>query len=187
MEQPVPDDEEWEVLARIAAGERAALDELYARHRSPLLGYLRSLVSDPGLAEEVFQDTLFAAWTGAARFERRSSVRIWLLSIARRRAHDALRRRTIHVVDGVSLDPYPDPDPEPESRAIAHAERQALQMALARLRPFHREVLVLNFVQELSYQAIAEVLDVPIGTVMSRLHYAKRALRAELGREAGGE
>lgn len=181
MEQPLPDDEEWAVLARMAAGERAALDELYAHHRAPLLGYLRSLVSNPELAEEIFQDTLFAAWTGAARFERRSSVRVWLLGIARRRAYAAVRRRTIQVVEAATLEPYPDPDPEPESQAIAGAERDALQAALMRLRPSHREVLVLNFVQELSYQAIAEILDVPIGTVMSRLHYAKRALRAELG------
>ena len=180
MEQPILDDEEWSVLARIAAGERAALDELYLRHRTSLLGYLRSLVTDPGLAEEVFQDTLLAAWTGAARFERRSSVWVWLLGIARRRAHAAVRRHTVQVVAAAALEPYPDPEPEPESQAIAGAEHEALQAALTRLRPFHREVLVLNFVQELSYQAIAEVLDVPIGTVMSRLHYAKQALRAEL-------
>jgi RNA polymerase sigma-70 factor (ECF subfamily) len=183
MQNAVADDEEWAVLARIAAGDRAALAELYARHRGAIFGYLRSLVADPGLAEELLQDTLFAAWTGAARFDKRSSARVWLLGIARHRALDAVRRRTFRVVDAAALEPIPDPTPEPEAWAIADAEGDALRAALTRLRPFHREVLVLNFVQELPYQAIAEVLHVPIGTVMSRLHYAKRALRAELEAE----
>jgi RNA polymerase sigma factor (sigma-70 family) len=179
MEQPVPD-AEWTLLARMAAGEREALSELYASHRGPLLAYLRSLIDDPELAEEVLQDTLYAAWTGAAGYGRRASVRVWLLGIARRRAHDALRRRMLRPVDVSELESLPTPDPEPESLALAEAERDDLRTALAQLRPMHREVLVLNFVQELPYRDIAAVLGVPIGTVMSRLHHAKRALREEL-------
>ena len=184
MEQPVPD-AEWTVLARMAAGERAALAELYATHRRSLLTYLRSLVADPGLAEEVLQDTLYAAWIGAANYEPRASVRVWLLGIARRRAHDALRRRTISLAPAVDAEALPTPEPEPESLAIVEAEREQVRMALARLRPAHREVLDLNFMQELPYRDIAAVLGVPIGTVMSRLHHAKRALRAELEGEGG--
>ncbi len=179
MEQLVTD-EEGSVLARMAAGEREALAELYARHRGPLLAYLRSLVPDPDLAEELFQDTLFAAWTGAASYEGRSSVRVWLLGIARRRAHDAGRRRSFHAVEPSVLDSLSAPDPEPESLAVAGAERQMLRAAMERLSPTHREVLVLNFVQELPYREIAQVMGVPIGTVMSRLHHAKRALRVEV-------
>jgi RNA polymerase sigma factor (sigma-70 family) len=182
MELPVAD-EDWPVMARIAAGERDALAELYARHRGPLMIYLRSLTGDPGLAEEVLQDTLFAAWTGAASYGRRSSVRVWLLGIARRRAHDSLRRRSMRAIDGSALEELPDPDPEPESLAIVGAERAALHAAMWRLSPAHREVLTLNFLQELPYRDIAAVLGVPIGTVMSRLHHAKRALRAELTKE----
>jgi RNA polymerase sigma factor (sigma-70 family) len=182
MELPVAD-EDWPVMARIAAGERDALAELYARHRGPLMVYLRSLTGDLGLAEEVLQDTLFAAWTGAASYGRRSSVRVWLLGIARRRAHDSLRRHSMRVVDAAALDELPNPDPEPESLAIVDAERDALHAAMWRLSPAHREVLTLNFLQELPYRDIATVLGVPIGTVMSRLHHAKRALRAELTKE----
>jgi RNA polymerase sigma-70 factor (ECF subfamily) len=185
--QALPGSEtEWTVVARMAAGERAALSELYASHRGPLLGYLRSLVGDPGLAEEVLQDTLYAAWTGAATYGGRASVRVWLLGIARRRAHDALRRRAIRIVTGDELETLPTPDPEPESLALARAEIDQVRAAVARLRPMHREVLVLNFMQELPYRDIADVLGVPIGTVMSRLHHAKRALRAELERESEG-
>ena len=185
IEVQIPDiaDEERQVVSRMAAGERAALAELYATHRSALLAYLRALVDDPGLAEEVLQDTLYAAWVGAGSFAHRSSVRVWLLGIARRRAHDALRRRTIHLVAGEELAGHPAPDPEPESLALAGVEQDTLRAALMRLRPIHREVLILNFMQELPYRSIAEVLGVPIGTVMSRLHHAKQALRAELDAE----
>jgi RNA polymerase sigma-70 factor (ECF subfamily) len=178
--EPSVTDAEWTVVARIAAGERDALAELYAQHRGPLLGYLRALLQDRGLAEEVLQDTLLAAWTGAAGYGRRASVRVWLLGIARRRAHDTLRRHRIPLADAAVLDALPALDPDPESLALVGAERDALHAALWRLGPMHREVLVLNFVQELPYRDIATVLDVPIGTVMSRLHHAKRALRAEL-------
>lgn len=170
-------------MARMAVGEREALVELYARHRVALLTYLRSLLHDAELAEEVLQDTFFAAWTGASSYGGRASVRVWLLGIARRRAHDTLRRRTIHAVDASALDTIPAPDPEPESLALVAAERDTLHAAMVRLRPLHREVLVLNFVQELSYRDIAAVLGVPVGTVMSRLYHAKRALRSELLRD----
>ena len=177
-------DAEWAVVARMAAGERAALSELYAGHPGALLAYLRSLVGDPGLAEEVLQDTLYAAWIGASGYGQRASVRAWLFGIARRRAHDALRRRAIHFVPGGELEALPTPDPEPESLALAGADIDSVRAALTRLRPMHREVLVLNFMQELPYRDIAEVLGVPIGTVMSRLHHAKRALRVELESES---
>lgn len=173
-------DDDGSVLQRMAAGECGALDELYAHHRAPLLAYLRTLIGDRGLAEEVLQDTLFAAWTGADRFEQRSSVRAWLLGIAWRRAHDTLRRDSRHVVADVDLTNVPAPDPEPVSQVIAHADHAALGAALDRLSAAHREVLILNFVHELSYRDIATVLGIPIGTVMSRLHHAKRALRTTL-------
>lgn len=179
MEQRIANADET-VLARMAAGERQALTELYMQYRGQLLAYLRALIDDPGLAEEVMQDTLLAAWSGAASYERRASVRLWLLGIARRRAHEALRRRTLMLLDVTVLETVAAPDPEPESLALLDVEREALHTALQRLSPHHREVLVLNFVQELTYREIAQVSGVPIGTVMSRLHHAKRALRIEL-------
>jgi RNA polymerase sigma factor (sigma-70 family) len=182
MQQPLADPD-WEIVTRMAAGDRDALAELYATHRDPLRRYLRVLIVDPGLAEEVLQDTLYAAWIGAGTFDRRSSVRAWLFGIARRRVHDAVRRRALHVVDLPALETVPAPEPEPESWAIAQADHAHLRAAIARLRPQHREVLELIFAQALPYRATAAILGVPIGTVMSRLHAAKRALRADLARD----
>ena len=176
MQRPVAEPERA-VVARMAAGDRRALADLYARYERPLLGYLRLLASDPGLVEELLQDTLLAAWTGADGYAGQASVQGWLLGIARRRAHDALRRRRLHVVGAAELESLPVPDPEPEALALARADREELAAAVDRLAPVHREVLVLTFVHELSYRDLAEVLGVPLGTVKSRLSNAKRALR----------
>jgi RNA polymerase sigma factor (sigma-70 family) len=171
---------EHSVVARMALGERQALAELYSRFERPLLSYLQLVTSDPGLAEELLQDTLLAAWTGARGYAGHSSVQGWLFGIARRRAHDAMRRRSLRLVDSSELEETPSADPNPEDVMLATAERDEVTAAIARLAPMHREVLVLTFVHELSYQDLAEVLAIPIGTVKSRLSHAKRALRTLL-------
>jgi RNA polymerase sigma factor (sigma-70 family) len=172
--------EEQNVVARMAAGDRRALADLYARYERPLLAYLRLLTPDAGLAEELLQDTLLAAWTGAHGYRGQASVQGWLFGIARRRAHDALRRRSLRLVEGDELATVASSDPDPEDAALIAAERDELTAAIARLAPIHREVLILTFVHELSYLDLAEALGIPIGTVKSRLSNAKQALRARL-------
>lgn len=171
----------------MAAGDRAALAELYAREGAALFAYLRGFTDDRDLAEEVVQDTLLAAWRGAAGFAGRASVRSWLFAIARRRAADALHRPRLRVVpeDAAGLADLPSADPSPEDLAVAAATRAELGAALARMSPLHREVLDLTFAHGLSYLEVAEVLGVPLETVKSRLNHAKRALRALLDDDDG--
>ena len=177
MQQPVAAQEQG-VVARMAAGDRHALADLYARYQRPLLTYLLLLSSDPGLVEELLQDTLLAAWTGAGGYTGQASVQGWLLGIARRREHDVLRRRHLHLVAWSEAEALPTSHPEPEAIALARIDREELAAAVDRLAPVHREVLILTFVHELSYQDLVEVLGVPLLTVKSRLSNAKRALRA---------
>jgi RNA polymerase sigma-70 factor (ECF subfamily) len=175
-----------DLIERIALGDRAALEDLYASYRQPLLAYLRLLTSDPGLAEEILQDTLLAVWHGAGGYAPRSSPRGWLFGIARRRARDAMRRRTFRFVDVAALETMPATDPDPEDAALAAAAHEALTAAVARLAPVHRETLVLAFAHGLSHQELAETLGIPVGTVKSRLNAAKRAVRASLEAAGGG-
>lgn len=174
-------------IARIAAGDRQALAHLYMRHRQALFSYLLQLTPDYGLAEELLQDTLVAVWRGAHSFEGRSSVRTWLIGIARRQAHNTLRQRGLPLADLSELDETPAADLEPEDAALANAARDELSEAIRQLLPLHREVLALIFVQQLSYQETAQVLGVPMGTVKSRLNHAKRALRALLRSAEGAQ
>lgn len=186
MQQP-PACDDRQTLQRIAVGDRQALAELYARHRQMLFRYLLQLTPDRGLAEELLQDTLVAIWKSARDFEGRSSVTTWLIGIARRQAHNTLRRRGLPLADLTEVEAMPASDPAPEDALLATAAREQLAAAVARLAPLHREVLVLAFVQELSYAEIAAALDIPVGTVKSRLNHAKRALRAEFATAEGGE
>lgn len=165
-------------VERIASGDRQALAELYARYRVPLFHYALQFTSDRGLAEEVLQDVFVAVWRGASRFERRSRVPAWLFGITRRRAWKALRRDAPETLDIEEAQTIAAPGPGPEQAALDNATYEELAAAIAKLAPVHREVLLLSYVHELTYQEIAEVLRVPIGTVKSRISNAKRTARA---------
>ncbi len=173
------------LLEQVAAGDRNALADLYARYGGTIFRYLLQLTNDRGLAEEVLQDTFVAAWKSARTFEGRSSVQTWLIGVARRQAHNTLRRRTLPRADLAELEVVPADGPAPEEALLAEAERQELVAALRWLSPAQREVLALTFVDGLSYGEIARLVGVPEGTVKSRLSNAKRALRALL--QAGEE
>lgn len=178
-------DLEQRILDRIAHGDRNALAELYARYQAPIFRYLVQLVGDHGLAEEVLQDTLVAVWKGAASFEGRSTVQTWLIGIARRQAHNNLRRRALPLADASELEILATSEPEPEDAMLASIEREELAAAIRSLAPVHREALVLAFVNGLSYREMATVLEIPEGTVKSRLSNAKRALRTLLEASEG--
>lgn len=174
--RPVGRDEA--LLRRVAEDDGRALGELYSRHGPALLGYLLVLVRDRGLAEEVLQDTLLAAWKGAGSFGGRSSVKTWLFGISRRRARDVLRKRGLPTLgDEDLLEALPAGEPGPEEVLLADARSAELEACIGRLGAAHRETLALVFFHELSYAEAAEVLGVPVGTVKSRLSNARRALR----------
>jgi RNA polymerase sigma-70 factor (ECF subfamily) len=168
------------LIRRIAQGDRHALAELYAQYQRPLFAYLLHLTPDHGLVEELLQDTLVAVWKSAASFEGRSGLLTWLIGIARRQAHNTLRQQKPMLDDYAELEHLPATEQEPEAFVLANVARDELVAAFQALPPVHREVLVLTFIHERSYQETAEILEVPLGTVKSRLNHARRALRAEL-------
>ena len=178
--QPAPAVDERQITRRIAAGDREALSELYAHYQRALFNYLLQLTPDYGLAEEILQDTLVAVWKSAHRFEGRSSLQTWLIGIARRQAHNTLRQHKLPVVDETEMEELVATEPEPEAFTLASIARDELAEAFQQLAPLHREALVLIFVHELSYQETATILEVPVGTVKSRICNARRALRALL-------
>jgi RNA polymerase sigma-70 factor (ECF subfamily) len=172
----VPDDD---LLRATAGGDPRALAELYRRHASGLFGFLYRLAGDRAVAEEILQDTMLAVWRSAAGFGGHSAVRTWLYGVARRQAHNRLRSLP---TPPAGLDDLPEPaatEPGPEEIALVRADMAVVGAAMAALPTGHREVLALAFHAQLSHADIARVLDVPVGTVKSRLHNA-RARLAEL-------
>lgn len=177
-------DSDGGLVRAMADGEEDALARLWSRHASSLLSYLYGLTGDRDVAEEVVQDTLLAAWRGAARFRGASSVRTWLFAIGRRQALQRLGRdrdvNQVHVDDN-RLEALPALEPGPEAVALARADVSAVGVAIGSLSLVHREVLNLIFTHGLSVRDAAQVLGVPVGTIKSRLSNARRALAAVLG------
>lgn len=167
------------LVAGMGHGDQRALAELYERHSRAMLAYLVQLTGDRGTAEELLQDTFVAAWRGAGAFEGRAGVRTWLFGIARRRARDGHRRRLLPVADGWNEEDVAGDGGE--EAALARIELAELGRLAGSLPVAHREVLALVLVHELPYADVARVLEVPVGTVKSRLNAARRALRALAG------
>lgn len=178
-------DPELQIVARIAAGDQHALVELYGRYQRPLFSYLRLLTNDDQLAEEVFQDTLLAVWTSAHRFRAESSVRSWLYAIARRQAHNALRRVRPPVQDESALRNMHSSESRPEETVLITEAFEALVMAIRQLSPVLCETLMLVVVYDLSYEEVGTVLRIPTGTVKSRLSRARTTLRPLLDAASG--
>lgn len=178
-----PADGDRLLLGRVAAGDERALEEIHDRFGRSLLGYLLALSRDRRLAEEILQDTLVAVWRNAGSYAGRSSAKTWIFGVARRQAHNTLRRRNLPLVDEGLLEALPAPEPGPEEALLADARSRELADRLGELSPLHREALILVFFQGLSYEETAEVAGVPIGTVKSRLSNAKRALRSAMRKE----
>lgn len=176
-------DEDERLARRIAAGDRAALEELYARYRRPLFGFLLGIAPDAATAEEILQDTLVAVWQGAAGFAGRATFRQWVFAVARRQAYNALRRRRLPCANPDELAATAASGPSPESEALTGAGLDELAAHIRRLPSGQREVLVLTLVEGFSYEETAAILEVPLGTVRSRLNTARRTLRQELAAE----
>jgi RNA polymerase sigma-70 factor (ECF subfamily) len=159
----------------------------HAAHAGELTGYCRQALADHGLAEEITQEVFVRAWRRCATFAFRdeptrggpAQLRSWLFAIARNAVIDAARRR------GRRPALHPDPeqvvqqaDPSDTYARIDTVEQ--LRDGLAGLTPSHRSILEAIFVDELTYEQAGVRFEIPIGTVKSRIHYALRALRAQL-------
>ncbi len=169
-----------ELLTRIARGDQQALAALYQRHGRVVLAQITLVAGDRAAGEEILQDTMLAVWRGAASFRGESSVRSWLIAIARRQARDRRRRRRIPAVGDEALAGQPSSEPGPEQVALDRAEVGEVAVAIRVLAPPHREVLGLVFGAGLSLREAAGVLGIPVGTVKSRLSAARTALSRQL-------
>jgi len=165
-----------ELLRRIGRGDESAMAAFYREHGRVVLAQVLLVTGERVLAEEVTQDTMLAVWRGAGSFRGESSVRSWVIAIARRQTRDRLRARRLHLVDDSYLADQPSSGPGPEATALDRAELAEVTAAIRELPASHREVLGLAFGSGLSLPEVAEVLEIPVGTVKSRLFGARTAL-----------
>ncbi|WP_199550690.1 RNA polymerase sigma factor [Streptomyces sp. N35] len=166
---------------RIRAGDREAFAELYEEHARAVYHHALRLTGDWSAAEEIMSDTFLDAWRTRERVEPEGgSLKPWLLGIATNKAHNANRGR-IRRLAFLARCPAPPPGPAVAAGAAARiaGTRQlaAVQAALGRLKRPEREVLALCVWAGLDYEQAAQALDIPVGTVRSRLSRARARLR----------
>jgi RNA polymerase sigma-70 factor (ECF subfamily) len=176
---------EGTLVTRVATGDAQAFEELYRLYEKRLYHYVCTLVRDPSLAEEVVGEVMLAVWRGACHFAHQSRLSTWIFGIARHKALDALRRNGRHDQDVVTIDDAPDL-PSQNETPIDGIQREQLgvvtRQALAKLSPDHQEVLRLVFYEELPYEEIALLLNIPENTVKTRVFYAKQQLKRHMDR-----
>lgn len=173
------------LVLRAQTGSRAALAELIRRHDARLRFYLRRLLgAAPGDADDLRQETWLTVVRKLHTLEDPGAFKAWLYTVARRHGLSWFRRRLREVpLDEAALEP---PSTEERDEALPAAEVAAIYAAVERLPAGQREILSLRFLSELSYQELAQVLGCPVGTVRSRLHSAKQALRKALSTPSHG-
>ena len=161
-----------ELIAALAAGDDAALRELFTRHAPWLAARLRAALPPPDV-EDVLQETFLAVWKGARAYRPRGTPRAWMWVIARNQAALLLRKRGPATLS--LLDETPQPGLDPAEAAVARAD------IAAALGGPEGDLLRLMYVEDRPVAEVAALLGVPAGTVKSRAHRARRSLRAALG------
>ena len=175
------------MVLRAQLGDRDAYGGLFARYNPRLLYYLRRLVGSPADAEDVLQEVWITVVRKLATLEHPEAFRAWIYRIAHNRAISRLRSGRDEPPLEEHLDEHPlaaTAESEDEA-ALAGHDAEAIHAGLARLSAAHREVLTLRFLEELSYEEVADVVGCSLGTVRSRIHYAKKSLLAHLTQGAG--
>jgi RNA polymerase sigma-70 factor, ECF subfamily len=170
------------LVAAIAAGDRDAMRSLYNRHRIRVFRFAARLVDDPSAAEDVASEAFIEVWRQAGRFEGRSSVSTWIMSIVRFKALSARRRRPEAELDAKIAEMVPDPSPSPEHIILETDWRAQLRACLAELSPDHRAIIDLVYYHEKTIEEVAEIVGVPKNTVKTRMFYARRRLAWLLSR-----
>jgi RNA polymerase sigma-70 factor, ECF subfamily len=171
---------EWMAL-RCQSGEADAFEDLIAAMERPLLYYATSLTGNPDNGLDVLQEVWIKAFRGIGKLKDPGAVRSWLYSITHGVAVDRIRRnRSREKAEEVELEDFQ----ESEEPSFAADDAAAIHRALGEIGLRHREVLVLHFLEDLSIAEIARVVGCSEGTVKSRMHYAKRAMKEIL---SGGD
>jgi len=171
---------ERELVTRAQNGDRNAFSELVRTHSQGVLNVIYRMCGNMQIAEDAAQETFIQAWLRLSSYRPQSSLRNWLYRIAVNTAIDMLRKEKRILPGAVDDLNLTDSDPGPEAMAASSEQTELVQNAVLTLPDASRAVLVLREFEGFSYQEIAESLEIPVGTVMSRLNYARKLLKEKL-------
>jgi RNA polymerase sigma-70 factor (ECF subfamily) len=171
------DRDEAQLIRDSIAGDKLAFAELVRRHRSFVMALVYRLCGDAAQAEDIAQDAFLRVWQALPSFRGQAAFRTWLYRVASNVAIEQLR----HAKRTVDIESIPVAAQDtPEDTAMRTEQFRVVREAILRLPLQSRLVLILREYEGLSYKEIASALDIPIGTVMSRLNYARQRLHRDL-------
>lgn len=191
ISQDDPEDD-FRLVALAQNGDLEAYDALVTRHRGRIYAMIRNMIHQEADAWDLSQEVFIKAWKALPRFEARARFSTWIFRIAHNVVYDWARKRKVEsagelndeIFERDRIDPAslttPAADVSPDDSMVRGELRMKIEAALGRLSHEHREVVVLKDVQGLAYKEIAEVIECSIGTVMSRLYYARQKLQGML-------
>lgn len=190
MTQNVEADEaNW--MRSAARGDRSAFARIYERFKNPVMGYLKTLIQEERIAEELAQETFLRAYRVRESYEPKAKVSTWLFTIAKNAAFDYLSKKkeanllVIQDEEGSQMDPIErleSPILDSEAQLIEEVNRHAVEECLGELTVKQREILGLRIFSDLSYEEISEQVQISLGSVKTHLYRAKEKLTACLKR-----
>lgn len=171
---------ERELVASAQNGDRNAFSELVRVHAQGVLNVIYRMCGDTQLAEDAAQEAFLRAWQNLSSYRPGTPLRNWLYRIALNAGTDMLRKEKRILPDDIEDLHLTDGGPGLETLVLQNEKTRLVQNAILSLPETSRAVLVLREYEGLSYQEISSTLDIPVGTVMSRLNYARNLLKAKL-------
>jgi RNA polymerase sigma-70 factor (ECF subfamily) len=186
-----PGPEDTDLVARCQHGDTAAFNELVTRYRGKVYAMIYNMVHNEQDAWDLAQDGFLKAWKSIGRFRGQSSFYTWLYRIMMNVTIDSLRRKQVggetefdDSIGLVHIDPSsvttPKADALPHEKVTGDEIRARIDAAITRLSPEHRAVILMREIEGMEYQEIADALECSIGTVMSRLFYARKKMQSML-------
>jgi len=166
------------LILRCQMGDNQAFCELIERYGKALRYFIKSLLDSHELAEDIYQETWMAVIRRIRSLKQPEAFTIWLYRIARNKVYRQLRRKKLFV----ELNEKITSGNHEEKNDFSVEDAEKIHKALEKLHPLHKEILLLRFLEQMSYEQITQVINCNMGTVKSRIYYAKKALRKEMER-----
>ena len=171
------------IIARARRGDADAFEQLVVAYREQVFRLALRMCGSEADADEVAQEAFLSAWKALPNFRGESQFSTWLYQLTTHAAIDLMRREKRQIAaDDITEVSAADPAPSPQQQAEQSEQREIVRDAILQLAPEQREVVVLRFMEELSYEEIGAVLKLPSGTVKSRLNRAKAQLKEILSK-----
>lgn len=172
--------DETQLITQAKNGDRNAFSELVRMHAQGVMNVTYRMCGDAQISEDAAQEAFIRAWQNLSSFRPQTSLRNWLYRIAVNAGTDMLRKQNRILPDDIEDLHLTDGQPGLESLVSDQERKRLVQKAILSLPDASRAVLVLKEYEGLSYKEISSTLDIPVGTVMSRLNYARNLLKARL-------